>query len=89
MDVNELVEAARLAESLSTFRHKKVRLVLASRGIVVEGELIRPDGVVILEERAEAAWSEVEGGTVLGGLIREVNRKLVYEWTHAEPEDDH
>ena len=90
MDVNALVEAATLAESLSTFRHKKIRLILATRGIRVEGTLIRPDGVVIQEAEAEQPWEEAEGGAAaLAALIRKVDRALVAEWTSMEPVDDH
>ena len=90
MNVDDLVGAATLAESLSTFRHKKVRLLLTPRGVSVEGKLIRPDGVVILEDEAEVGWEEIAGGSgAIERLIRKVDRALVHEWTHMEPEDDH
>jgi hypothetical protein len=88
MTIDELAAAAELAESLSTFRHKKIRLVLTPTGIRIEGRLLRPDGVLMDEAEAEMAW-DASGAAELATLIRQVDRKLVFEWTHMEPVDDH
>ncbi len=88
MNVNELMSAATLAEDLSRFRHKKIRLILTSEGIAVDGKLIRPDGVVIQRFQAEHIWGQGDAAA-LEKLIRHIDRKLVAEWTNAEPVDDH
>jgi len=88
MTIDELTAAAELAESLSTFRHKKLRLLLTSTGIKVEGRLVRPDGVLMDEAEAALAWDALDAAE-LAALIRQVDRKLVFEWTHMEPADDH
>lgn len=84
MTVDQLKNAAELADSLSRSRHKKVRLVLTSTGILIDGELIRADDVVIQRYKAEQAWADLDGGA-LEALIRDVDSKLVYDWSNAGP----
>ncbi|WP_404710848.1 hypothetical protein [Sphingomonas sp. MMS24-J13] len=84
MTVDELKNAAELADSLSRSRHKKVRLVLTSAGILIDGELIRADDVVIQRYRAEQPWGALDVAS-LETLVRDVDSKLVYDWTNAGP----
>ncbi len=86
MTISGLKDAADLADGLSRSRHKKVRLVLTANGILVDGELVRADDVVIQRYRAEQPWAEVDGGAAqLEALIRDVDQKLVYDWSNAGP----
>jgi sulfur relay (sulfurtransferase) complex TusBCD TusD component (DsrE family) len=88
MNVNELMSAATLAEELSRFRHKKIRLILTPEGVSVDGKLIRPDGVVIQRYQTELKWAQGDAAA-LEMLVRHIDRKLVAEWCNAEPVDDH
>jgi hypothetical protein len=84
MTVEDLKNAAELADSLSRSRHKKVRLVLTPAGILIDGELIRADDVVIQRYKAEQAWADLDGSAI-EALIRDVDSKLVYDWSNAGP----
>jgi hypothetical protein len=84
MTVDELKNAAELADSLSRSRHKKVRLVLTATGILVDGELIRADDVVIQRYKAEQPWAELNAAA-LEALIGDVDGKLVHDWSNAGP----
>lgn len=86
MTMVELKNAADLADGLSRSRHKKVRLILTADGILIDGELIRADDVVIQRYKAEQPWAEVDGGGAqLETLIRDVDSKLVHDWSNAGP----
>ena len=90
MDVTELSKAAVLAEELSRYRHKKLRLIVTPHGITVYGKLIRPDGVTMLEQNEDRDWAQIGGDAAsIDTAIRQVDRALVFEWTHMEPADDH
>jgi len=84
MNVDELKNAAELADSLSRSRHKKVRLVLTTTGILIDGELIRADDVVIQRYKAEQPWEDIDAAA-LATLIRDVDSKLVHDWSNAGP----
>ena len=89
MDIIELGNAAMLAEDLSRYRHKKIRLIVTPRGITVDGRLIRPDGVEMQWATQERDWAAITEAAVLEGAIRHVDRTLTAEWTSMEPADDH
>jgi hypothetical protein len=84
MNVAELKNAAELADSLSRSRHKRVRLILTTAGILIDGELIRADDVVIQRYKAEQPWAEIDA-TALEALVQDVDRKLVHDWSNAGP----
>jgi hypothetical protein len=89
MTLTDLMRAAELAEQLSRSRHKQLRLVLTARGVAIEGSLLRADDLVVQRRRAEQIWSEGAGDPeTLEALIREIDRKLVADWSNAGPAEE-
>jgi hypothetical protein len=89
MDVGELMKAARLADELSRARFKRIRLVLTTTGVLVDGELYRADGVLMQHYRAEHDWAQIQSGSeVLERSLRSVESRLVADWRNEPPAEE-